>query len=76
MLISLKRHPKMALFSKSAAKLLYQTAKTCHYVEKNALFCGKVHFLGIEDTFGGYKSIFSSNRLNLFRLSILIKVLF
>ena len=26
----------MALFSKSAAKLLQQTAKTCQYVKKNA----------------------------------------
>ena len=29
----------------SAAKVLYQTAKTCQYAKKNALFCGKVHFL-------------------------------
>ena len=41
MLISLKRYPKMALFSKSAAKLLQQTAKTCQYLKKNAK---KVHF--------------------------------
>ena len=33
--------PHMALFSKSAAKLLQQTAKTCQYLKKNAK---KVHF--------------------------------
>ena len=31
----------MALFLKSAAKLLYQTAKTCQYLKKK---CKKVHF--------------------------------
>ena len=36
LLISLKRYPNMALFSKSAAKLLQQTAKTCQYLKKNA----------------------------------------
>ena len=34
---------------KSAAKLLHQTAKTCQYVRKNALFCEKVHFFCLRD---------------------------
>jgi hypothetical protein len=32
-------------FVNSGAKVVRQTAKTCQYVKKNALFCEKVHFL-------------------------------
>ena len=32
-------------FVNLSAKVLWQTAKTCQYVGKNAFFCGKVHFL-------------------------------
>ena len=31
-------------FPKSAAKVVWQTAKTCQYVEKNALFLRKSAF--------------------------------
>ena len=31
-------------FMKSGAKVVYQTAKTCQYVKKNALFCEKSAF--------------------------------
>ena len=33
-----------SIFPKSAAKLLYQTAKTCQFIEKNALFLRKSAF--------------------------------
>ena len=46
-------------FPKSAAKVVWQTAKTCQYIEKNALFfCGKCIFLGIEETFSEKESTF------------------
>ncbi len=38
----------MALFSKSGAKVVCQTAKTCQFVKKNALFLRKSTFFCLE----------------------------
>ena len=57
----------MALFSKSAAKLLQQTAKTCQYLNKNAK---KVHFFqGMVRYFNLFRKAvnFFRNGVNLFR---------
>ena len=35
---------KYTVFVKSAAKLLYQTAKSCQYLKKNAIFLRKCAF--------------------------------
>ena len=59
----------MALFSKSAAKLLQQTAKTCQYLKKNAK---KVHFFqGMVRYVNFFRKV-----VNLFREAILINSIF
>ena len=44
----------MALFSKSAAKLLQQTAKTCQYLKKSAIFLHESAFFSLADGLCAY----------------------